>query len=169
RASLNCASAQITRTPSPVNRSMEYAGSTAAITDCTCSLTLAKLTRMFCTSSPNAGAPRMASARFAAASNAFEGTDPVLRLSPPIAWRSISTVGTPKAAAAAAADKPPGPAPITQISGVSMSPILPTGPALTSWRVRQYFHYHRHQRERDERCDGCGVRTSADNRAPHRD
>jgi len=34
---------------------------------------------------------------------------------------SISTVGTPKAAAAAATDRPPEPAPITQMSGVRIS------------------------------------------------
>src|SRR5262249_24069869 len=114
----------------------------------------------FCTSSPNAGAPRMASARFAAANSAFEGTDPVLRLSPPIASRSISTVGTPKAAAAAAADKPPRPAPITQISGVSVSPMPPTNPPYSAaggaGAPPPIFHHDRHQREqaeRDKRCD----------------
>ena len=63
----------------------------------------------------------MASARLAAASSAFDGTQPVLRQSPPILCLSISTAGTPKAAAAAATDKPPEPAPITQMSGVSVS------------------------------------------------
>src|SRR6478736_2228837 len=52
---------------------------------------------------------------------AFDGTQPVLRQSPPILSRSINTVGTPKAAAAAATDNPPGPPPITQMSGASVS------------------------------------------------
>src|SRR5262249_167079 len=115
---------------------------------------------MFCTSSPNVAAPRMASARFAAASSAFEGTDPVLRLSPPIASRSISTVGTPKAAAAPPAHHPPRRAPITQFSGAGVSPMPPTGPARASCsgtRARPpIFHHDRHQREqaeRDERRD----------------
>src|SRR5665213_4040692 len=50
---------------------------------------------------PNAPALRMIAARLAAASSDFEGTQPVLRQSPPILCRSISTTGTPKAAAAA--------------------------------------------------------------------
>src|SRR6266851_6614652 len=67
----------------------------------------------------------MAAARLAAANIAFDGIHPVLRQSPPILWRSISTVGTPNAAAAAATDRPPGPPPITQRSGVSVSTVSP--------------------------------------------
>ena len=66
----------------------------------------------------------MTSARLAAASSAFDGTQPVLRQSPPILWRSISTTDTPKAAAAAATDRPPEPPPITQISGLSISAMI---------------------------------------------
>ena len=57
-------------------------------------------------------------ARLAAAISAFDGTQPVLRHSPPILPFSISTTGTPNAAAAAATDSPPEPAPMTQMSGV---------------------------------------------------
>ena len=39
---------------------------------------------------------------------AIDGTQPVLRQSPPILRRSTSTVGTPKAAVAAATNHPPG-------------------------------------------------------------
>ena len=67
---------------------------------------------------PNWPALRAASARFAAAMSAFEGTQPTLRHSPPILPFSISTTGTPNAAAAAATESPPEPAPITQMSGV---------------------------------------------------
>jgi hypothetical protein len=63
----------------------------------------------------------MIAARRPAASSDFEGTQPVLRQSPPILYRSISTTGTPKAAAAAATDKPPEPPPMTQMSGLSVS------------------------------------------------
>ena len=65
-------------------------------------------------SGPRCGSP-------AAASSALEGTHPVLRQSPPIRPRSTSTTSTPKAAAAAATDKPPEPAPMTQMSGVRMT------------------------------------------------
>src|SRR5437764_41492 len=123
---------------------------------------------MLCTSSPNAPAPRIASARLAAANKAFEGIQPVLRQSPPILLRSISTVGTPKAAAAAATDNPPGPPPITQMSGASVSamPLQALHATLASKsrggvaRARTpMFHHHRHQceqTERDKRGDQLG-------------
>ena len=57
--------------------------------------------------------------------SAFDGTQPVLRQSPPILCFSISTTGTPNAAAAAATDRPPEPAPITQMSGVRISAMRP--------------------------------------------
>src|SRR6478752_7512067 len=108
----------MTRTPSPANRSVESVGATASMTARTRLWTSPKLTPTLRTSRPNAPAPRIASARLATASNAFDGTQPVLRQSPPILPRSINTVGTPKAAAA---DNPPGPPPITQISGAIVS------------------------------------------------
>ena len=63
----------------------------------------------------------MFAACLAAASSAFDGTQPLFRHSPPIAPRSISTVDTPKAAAAVATERPAAPAPMTQISGVIRS------------------------------------------------
>src|SRR6266571_8634779 len=72
---------------------------------------------------PKAAASAITRARLPAAISDFEGTQPVLRHSPPILPFSISTTGTPKAAAAAATDRPPEPAPITQRSGVRISVI----------------------------------------------
>src|SRR2546423_9999360 len=73
---------------------------------------------------PKAAASAMARARLPAAIRDFEGTQPVLRHSPPILPFSMSTTGTPNAAAAAATERPPEPAPITQISGVRRSGML---------------------------------------------
>ena len=64
-----------------------------------------------CTSAKSTAGPR-----FAAASNVFDGTQPVFRQSPPMAPRSISTVSAPICAAPAATDSPPDPAPITHRS-----------------------------------------------------
>src|SRR5450755_4239084 len=102
----------------------------------------------------------MICARLAAASKAFDGTQPVLRQSPPILCRSTSTTGTPKAVAAAATDKPPEPPPITQISGLIVSAMsfrfspLEFVPAIITQfshgraRARaKSFHHHRHQGE----------------------
>src|SRR5262245_65866665 len=72
---------------------------------------------------PKARARAMARAWLAAAISAFDGTQPVLRHSPPSLPFSMSTTETPKAAAAAATDRPPEPAPITQMSGVRRSAI----------------------------------------------
>src|SRR6185369_12444052 len=70
---------------------------------------------------PKAAALVMARARLPAAISDFEGTQPVLRHSPPILPFSMSTTGTPNAAAAAATESPPEPAPMTQMSGVRRS------------------------------------------------
>jgi len=70
---------------------------------------------------PKAGACAMARACFPAAISDFEGTQPKLRQSPPMRPFSTSTTGTPNAAAAAATDRPPEPAPMTQMSGFSSS------------------------------------------------
>src|SRR6476646_11063834 len=70
---------------------------------------------------PKAAALVMARARLPAAISDLEGTQPVLRHSPPILPFSMSTTGTPNAAAAAATERPPEPAPITQMSGVRCS------------------------------------------------
>ena len=119
--SLKRAAASITRTPRPVKRSLESFGAMAAITSCTCRRTLAKSTVAGPADTPNASASAMPCARLAAAISAFEGTQPVLRHSPPSLPFSISTTGTPNAAAAAATDSPPAPAPMTQMSGVRIS------------------------------------------------
>src|SRR4029079_3998902 len=113
----------MTRTPSPVNRSAESAGATAAMTEWTYRWTPEKSTTVSRTSTPNSFALRVASAHLAAASKAFDGTQPALRLSPPILRLSTRTVGTQKAVLAAATDNPPGPPPITQMSGLSVSAI----------------------------------------------
>src|ERR1022692_833817 len=115
---------------------------------------------MACAVTPNGAALRMICARLAAASKAFDGTQPVLRQSPPILCRSTSTTGTPKAAAAAATDKPPEPPPITQMSGLRVSamsfkflplmllPAIITQNSHRRARARaQSFHHHRHQGE----------------------
>ena len=116
--SLKLAWPEMTRTPSPVKRSFESLGAIVAMTSCTCFATLAKSTSGARAASPNARACATACACFPAASSAFEGTQPVLRHSPPILPCSISTTGTPNAAAAAATERPPDPAPITQMSVV---------------------------------------------------
>src|SRR5262249_59279610 len=72
-----------------------------------------------------ARASARARACFAAATSAFEGTQPVLRHSPPILSFSINTTDTPNAAAAAATERPPEPAPMTQMSGCKRS-AMPT-------------------------------------------
>src|SRR5690606_6110484 len=61
---------------------------------------------------------RIAWARFPAAISALDGTQPWLRQSPPMRPFSTSTTETPNAAAAAATERPPEPAPMTQMSGV---------------------------------------------------
>src|SRR5690606_36637353 len=63
----------------------------------------------------------MSWARRAAAIRAFDGTQPALRQSPPICRRSMSTTGTPRAAAAAATDRPAEPAPTMHRSGRKVS------------------------------------------------
>src|SRR5262245_43345705 len=79
------------------------------------------------TAIPKAGAALMLATRLAAAINDFDGTQPTLRHSPPILEFSISATDAPKDAAAAATDRPPAPAPMTQISGFSRS-------AMGHWR-----------------------------------
>src|SRR6266446_7087221 len=77
-----------------------------------------------CADTPKAAASAMARARLPAAISDFEGTQPVLRHSPPILPFSISTTGTPKAAAAAATTRPPEPAPMTQRSVLMRSAMI---------------------------------------------
>src|ERR1700742_3079524 len=111
---------------------------------------------------PNARECRIMWARLVAASSAFDGTQPVLRHSPPIVPRSISTVGTPKAAAAAATDRPAAPPPMTQMSGVSTSAMPPSMCPRTIRRVvlgprsgTHAFDRHRHQRQDPKRGQGA--------------
>src|SRR5262249_3964506 len=101
----------------------------------------------------------MARARLPAAISDLEGTQPVLRHSPPILPRSISTTGTPNAAAAAATERPPEPAPITQMSGLRTSatpPLKRSGETrgalarVTRLESLQPLHNNRDQRERAE-------------------
>src|ERR1700742_3102526 len=111
---------------------------------------------------PNARECRIMWARLAAASNAFDGTQPVLRHSPPMTPRSINTVGTPKAAAAAATDRPAAPPPMTQMSGVSISAMPPSMCPKTIRRAvsdpragAHAFDRHRHQRQDPQRGQGA--------------
>ena len=111
----------------PVKRSLESFGAIASMTRWMWSLTSSNSTAGRTGLIPNGPLVRNASARLPAAIIAFDGTQPVLRHSPPMRPFSISTTGTPSVAAAAAAtDSPPEPAPMTQRSGVSCSamPIL---------------------------------------------
>src|SRR3954471_12860955 len=99
----------------------------------------------------------MARARLPAAISDLEGTQPVLRQSPPILPFSISTTGTPNAAAAAATERPPEPAPITQMSGLRTSATPPRGclserrGALARVTPPQPLQDNRDQRERAQR------------------
>src|SRR5262245_23891850 len=163
--SLNRAAPSITRTPSPVKRSFESFGAIASITACTRSWTLPKSTSAVFAEMPKPPERAMARAWLAAAISAFDGTQPVLRHSPPSLPFSMSTTETPKAAAAAATDRPPEPAPITQMSGVKQSAIscldsttaASPGARRSSQRTGdacarlQPLHDHRNQRENAER------------------
>src|SRR5215510_152528 len=99
----------------------------------------------------------MARARLPAAISDLEGTQPVLRHSPPILPFSMSTTGTPNAAVAAATERPPEPAPITQMSGVktSATPLLACSGEGCRARARmtraQPLHEDRDERKRTER------------------
>ena len=119
--SLKQAAPSMTRTPSPLKRSFESFGAIAAMTPCTWRWTLPKSISAAGADTPNAPPSLTARARLPAAISDFEGTQPVLRHSPPILPFSMSTTGTPKAAAAAATESPPEPAPTTQMSGVKRS------------------------------------------------
>src|SRR5690606_20965741 len=57
----------------------------------------------------------------------LDGTQPVLRQSPPISPFSTSTVRAPSMAAPAATERPPAPAPITHISAsIRVMPRFPS-------------------------------------------
>ena len=115
------ASPSITRTPSPVKRSLELFGAIASMTRWMWSLTSSNSTAGFADLMPNgaAGAHRLGALarrdhrlrRHAAGVEALAAHRPF----------STSTTGTPSVAAAAATDNPAAPAPMTQRSGVSCS------------------------------------------------
>ncbi len=65
---------------------------------------------------PKATLSLAACAMWAAAISALDGTQPVLRQSPPISPFSTSTTDAPICTAPAATDRPDEPAPITQRS-----------------------------------------------------
>ena len=78
------------------------------------SITAAKSTRAPAgTSTPKRGASRTAAHARAERISAFDGTQPTLRQSPPIRWRSTSATRAPSPAAPAAVTSPAVPAPIT--------------------------------------------------------
>src|ERR1044072_1902348 len=108
---------------------------------------------------PNGDTRFGSAACLAAASSAFEGTQPEFRQSPPILPFSISTTGTPNAAAAAATERPPEPAPRTPMSGVRgwvrALRLLPLGRRRERGRARllraQPLHRDRNERDDAER------------------
>src|SRR5262245_5973813 len=173
--SLKRAAPAITRTPRPLKRSFESLGAIAAMTSCTCWWTLAKSTSAAPATTPKAGACATARACLAAAISDFEGTQPVLRHSPPILFFSTNTTGTPKAAAAAATERPPEPAPMTQMSGCRRSAMASPGDARGKTRIvdrhgsriiralarvrrrarAQPLHRHRNERQNAERHEGA--------------
>ena len=117
RWSLKRAAPSITRTPSPVKRSLESFGAIAAITLVHVIVHVGEVDLGGADADDaERRAPAMRARALAAAISAFDGTQPELRQSPPILPFSISTTGTPNAAAAAATERPPEPAPITQMS-----------------------------------------------------
>lgn len=63
----------------------------------------------------------------AAANSALDGTQPWFRQSPPIAAASTSTTRAPICAAPAATERPPAPAPMTQIS-VAIASLITRAP-----------------------------------------
>src|SRR3954462_11488233 len=101
---------------------------------------------------PNALACATVRARVAAAISDLDGTQPVLRPSPPIRPFSTSTTGTPKAAAAAATERPPEPPPITQMSGRKTSTMpLPRRNGAACPHAPRYYRDQRKNAEQPER------------------
>ncbi len=75
---------------SQIRRSRESCGSTARITRCTRSMTAAKSKFAVAEATPKRGARRVSARKRAVRISAFEGTQPVLRQSPPMRSRSTS-------------------------------------------------------------------------------
>ena len=115
RASKNRAAPSMTCTPRPAKRSRASIGATVLATSRRCAFTAAKSTPKRAALRPKCAALRMILARSAVTASAVVGTPPPLPRVP----FSISTTGTPKAAAADAAARPAAPAPMTQMSGLS--------------------------------------------------
>ncbi len=122
RASKNRAAPSMIRTPRPAKRCRVSLGATVSATSRRWAFTAAKSTPKRAALRPKCAALRMILARSAVTASAAAGTLPPLPAPPVIAFRvpfSISTTGTPKAAAADAAARPAAPAPMTQMSGLS--------------------------------------------------
>lgn len=117
RASVKRADPWMTVTPAAVRASGESTGAMALIASRTCCITRGKSTVTASVEIPNADPPRIAAAADAAAINAFDGTHPVQRQSPPVRSRSTRTTCAPKPAAVFAATMPAVPPPITNKSG----------------------------------------------------
>ena len=77
------------------------------------SIAAAKSARTPSVRTPYAGASRTSCATCAARSTPFDGTQPKLRQSPPIRWRSTSATRAPSPDAPAAVTSPAVPAPTT--------------------------------------------------------
>ena len=106
----------------------------------------------------------MARARLPAAISDFDGTQPVLRQSPPILPFSTSTTDTPKAAAAAATESPPEPAPMTQMSGFRRSAMRPKVVIDVARQIRTFQPDGRATRRRDRRHHDRNERDDAERR-----
>src|SRR6185312_17473488 len=117
---------------------------------------------------PKAAPRRRLSAMAAAASSAFDGTQPALRQSPPMAPRSISTTSRPSCAAPAATTSPAEPAPTMQTSGVRISVSSAVTSATTSATpaaAHEAAVQDRHQRQHAEpqqRQQDCGMEDHAE-------
>src|SRR6185437_4304855 len=138
--SLKRATPWTTWMPSAVRCSRESFGAMPVVTPCTCSRTLLKSTSTCRAPMPKGALSRMSAARRAAASRAFDATQPELRRPPPMADLSISTTGTARPAAAVATARPAGPAPMTQRSVFRSSAMrLLYRDARLLWRIGAAF------------------------------
>jgi hypothetical protein len=115
RGPVKRAASRTTVTPRPSKRAWLSWGSMAAMAERTWAMTAAKST-LGSAVIPRREALRASWAAWAAAISALEGTQPVLRQSPPISPFSKSTTRRPSWAAPEATDRPPEPAPMTTMS-----------------------------------------------------
>ena len=107
----NFASPRYMSTPSPLKRSKESLGAICVRSLRIRSITTPKSTVMVPAFTPKEAARATSCAAWAARMTAFEGTQPVLRQSPPVWCRSMSATRAPSPAAPAAATRPAVPAP----------------------------------------------------------